>query len=659
MKLEEHILLWNHAAVKILDIRHVIMEPGELLESYLLPASSFIYGVRGSATLQLDGNKHEARRFHMLHGGKGMRLDIEAKEEFEYYQLFYKTGYAFTGRKELTQLMERYHPFSLQYAFRPEEPLALLRCLTLMRNIWQGAHSLDQLHIKGLFYQFLHELLRQMDTQGIDARKPDLVSQAIRYIDEHYQKSLTLESIADTLNYSPRHLSMRFKEEKGASPIHYLIQVRVGHAIELLLGTDADMQEIAREIGYSDVYYFSRIFKKYTGLSPLRFRTSERQRRKIDDYPFNLTRLSIGSGGMRRYIGNDDDNHYQYKRGGSIQMKRHTKPRLAVSILLSLMLLLGACSAGGTNTGNSSSTTTNTAAASNAAQNTNGTAGDINQASKSTRIVSTVMGDVVVPAEPKRVVVLYLLGDVVAMGIKPVGVSDVFEGAAFEKDLAGVKMLGSWFEPNPEAIMALEPDLIIVPSEDTFKKLNQIAPTILVPNEKMTTDERLALLGKTFGKEQETQTLLDNFNTKVKESKEKLAAAGVLDKTVTIIEGGKKEMSVVTGKQFGRGSQIIYEYLGMKAPEIIQKKIDGSTNEEGDTVSMEVLPEYIGDYVVRSSYEGMDDLTGNPIWNSIPAVKEGRMIELSFNLSYYSDIYSLDEQLDFIVEQLLATATKN
>lgn len=74
---------------------------------------------------------------------------------------------------------------------------------------------------------------------------------------------------------------------------------------------------------------------------------------------------------------------------------------------------------------------------------------------------------------------------------------------------------------------------------------------------------------------------------------------------------------------------------------------------------MEVLPEYIGDYVVRSSYEGMDDLTVNPIWNSIPAVKEGRMIELSFNLSYYSDIYSLDEQLDFIVEQLLATATKN
>lgn len=88
------------------------------------------------------------------------------------------------------------------------------------------------------------------------------------------------------------------------------------------------------------------------------------------------------------------------------------------------------------------------------------------------------------------------------------------------------------------------------------------------------------------------------------------------------------------------GSQIVYEYLDMKAPEIVQKKIDVATEASGDSVSMEVLPEYIGDYVIRSSYEGMDDLTTNQIWNSIPAVKEGRLIELSFSLSYYSDIFT-------------------
>ncbi|MNW00779.1 hypothetical protein D3C71_1963180 [compost metagenome] len=51
----------------------------------------------------------------------------------------------------------------------------------------------------------------------------------------------------------------------------------------------------------------------------------------------------------------------------------------------------------------------------------------------------------------------------------------------------------------------------------------------------------------------------------------------------------------------------------------------------------------------------MTDLSDNTIWNNIPAVKEGRLIEISFGLSYYNDIYSLDKQLDFIVESLLAT----
>jgi iron complex transport system substrate-binding protein len=55
----------------------------------------------------------------------------------------------------------------------------------------------------------------------------------------------------------------------------------------------------------------------------------------------------------------------------------------------------------------------------------------------------------------------------------------------------------------------------------------------------------------------------------------------------------------------------------------------------------------------------MADLTGDPLWNSIRAVKEGRMLEIDFGLSYYSDIYSLNAQLDFIVDNLLAAPRAN
>ncbi|SFF19080.1 iron complex transport system substrate-binding protein [Paenibacillus algorifonticola] len=657
MKLDEHIKLWNQAAIKIWDIRHVVMQPGELLEDYMLPSSGFIYSVRGAGHLKLDGREHEAQRFHVLHGGKGMRLDVWAEEEFEYYLLLYRAVYALPGNKELARLMERHQPFALQYGFLPEEPLPLLRPLELIRKAWQNADDLDRIQIKGLFYQFIHELLRQMKTQGIKVSKPDLVTQAIRYMEEHFQEGITLETLGEKLNYSPRHLSMRFKEHTGASPIHYLIQIRVKRAAELLIGTDAALNEIALEVGYADVYYFSRIFKKHTGLSPVRFQERERKKRLSEDRPFILSEISIGTGTLRRYIGNYD-NHYQYKRGGSVRMKRNTTSGLAISLLLTLTLLLGACSSGAANTSSNagaSASPSNTTESASPAQNDGGQA---SPAEAATRIISTEKGDVEVPAEPKRVVALYMLGDVVAMGVKPVGISDVYEGAAFEQELAGIETLGEWFEPNQEAVLALDPDLIIAPSEDTYNKLHEIAPTVYIPFDKMTTEERMNMLGKVFGKEQEVKTLMENFNKKVEESKEKLKAAGVYDKTVSIIEGGKKQMSVISSKQYGRGSQIIYEYLGMKAPKVIQDKIDVATVGNGENVSLEVLPEYTGDYIFRSSWMGMDDLSDNSIWNSIPAIKEGRLIEIEFGLAYYSDIYSLDKQLDFIVEKLLEKAPK-
>jgi iron complex transport system substrate-binding protein len=95
MKYDEQIALWNHTAVKVFDIRHTTMHSGEWLE-YLFPASGFIYGVRGMANLRLDGNVYQTQRFYLLHGAKGMKLEIEAKEEFEFYLLFYRAKLAFT-----------------------------------------------------------------------------------------------------------------------------------------------------------------------------------------------------------------------------------------------------------------------------------------------------------------------------------------------------------------------------------------------------------------------------------------------------------------------------------------------------------------------------------------------------------------------------------
>ncbi|MGC5773397.1 AraC family transcriptional regulator [Paenibacillus pabuli] len=652
MQLNEQMQYWNHAAVKILDIRRIVMEAGEILDTYLLPANGYIYIIRGAAQLKMDGKAYEAQRFYILHGGKGSSINIRASEKFEYILLFYRAFLAFPShRKTLRLTPPQITSNSLQYGFTPSDPLALLRHLGELEKVWDQAESLELLQVKSLFYQFIHELMFQLAEQEVSTVLPDPVQQTLRYIQKHYREQVTLDVLAEQFNYSSRHLSMQFKRKTGYSPIDYLIQTRLNEARNLLVRSDATLREIAAEVGYSDVYYFSRIFKKHVGISPTLYQQRVRDESQAEDRPLQISESSIGWRWKRGYI--DYENHYQYIDGGSTQMKRRkTSSSIVMVALLSITMLLSACSAGSTTTPaagdgtNGSSTSSTAVSSSDSGSQTNNENG--------TRTVSTVKGDVVVPANPKRVVVLYLQGDVVALGIKPIATSEVFAGAAYKGELEGVNSLGAWFEPNPEAVIDLDPDLIIAPSEETYTLLKDIAPTVYVPYEKMTTEERLHSIASIFGKEQEADTLIANLNSKVEESKKTLADAGILDKTVSIVEGGLKSMVVVESKQYGRGSQALYEYLGVKAPEIVQKKIDVVSEAGGSNLSMEVLPEYIGDYVFRSMYEGADNLTNDPIWSSIPAVKGGRLVEIDFEFFYYSDIYSVNKQIDFVVEHLLA-----
>ena len=71
---------------------------------------------------------------------------------------------------------------------------------------------------------------------------------------------------------NPAHLSRAFKEETGENYNNYVLRRRVDAAKKLLVESDLQIQEICRRVGYSDVRYFTRIFRETTGVSPSHFR---------------------------------------------------------------------------------------------------------------------------------------------------------------------------------------------------------------------------------------------------------------------------------------------------------------------------------------------------------------------------------------------------
>ncbi|MCR5595294.1 MAG: response regulator [Lachnospiraceae bacterium] len=100
----------------------------------------------------------------------------------------------------------------------------------------------------------------------------DIVESAKKYIDENYNKDISLDDISRVMNISPYYFSKLFKEKTGENYVEFLTGLRIDKAKEMLKIPDKSMKEICSEVGYSDPNYFSRIFKKVVGVPPTEYR---------------------------------------------------------------------------------------------------------------------------------------------------------------------------------------------------------------------------------------------------------------------------------------------------------------------------------------------------------------------------------------------------
>ena len=101
---------------------------------------------------------------------------------------------------------------------------------------------------------------------------------AKRYIDENYSESITLDKLAEIAHVNKYYLSHSFKNEYNFSPIDYLMKRRITEAKALLTSTDFSLTQIAEQIGFGSLPYFSKCFRKVEGTSPNEYRKSARQK---------------------------------------------------------------------------------------------------------------------------------------------------------------------------------------------------------------------------------------------------------------------------------------------------------------------------------------------------------------------------------------------
>lgn len=99
---------------------------------------------------------------------------------------------------------------------------------------------------------------------------------AIEYIHRSFREPIHIDALARMENMSATAFRSAFRQHTGVSPNEYVIRQRISAACQLLSQTDKSVSTIAADVGYPDQYYFSRIFRKKMGMSPLRYRFSQK-----------------------------------------------------------------------------------------------------------------------------------------------------------------------------------------------------------------------------------------------------------------------------------------------------------------------------------------------------------------------------------------------
>lgn len=120
----------------------------------------------------------------------------------------------------------------------------------------------------------LLEKARHLIAQG---PRPSHVSERIRlFIEQHYMRDWTVESLAKAVHLSVRTMRRVFHQRYRKSPMSFLAEIRITRAREILAATDLPIQKVAAEVGFRDPRYFTRVFQRHAGKCPRDFRAEQR-----------------------------------------------------------------------------------------------------------------------------------------------------------------------------------------------------------------------------------------------------------------------------------------------------------------------------------------------------------------------------------------------
>ncbi|MCR6097094.1 AraC family transcriptional regulator [Salipaludibacillus agaradhaerens] len=236
------------------------------MKSYKLVNYTFLFFKKGDGDLYINEKRHfiKMNRFFLLHPGMTMRIANKGENLIHYYHIEFRKVHVHDSTfNHLQGPIYAAHPSAL--AHHTEN--------LVHKPKMEGNQQLKKLRLQMLTYELIYFL--HTDQHTISQSN---IKIAEEFIQTHYQEDINRDMLASMTGLSPSHFSVRFKKETGRSPMDYLTHIRIEKAKELLTTTNDRLKGIAKSVGYQDEFYFSRIFKKVSGIPPTVYSQTKRHR---------------------------------------------------------------------------------------------------------------------------------------------------------------------------------------------------------------------------------------------------------------------------------------------------------------------------------------------------------------------------------------------
>ncbi len=215
------------------------------------PYHALSFRIKGNAQFSFSKSSFSACTGDIIFVPKNVGYHLNATDEHIYCVHFLAEGLP----KEIIK-------------FSPESPLVFEKIYVSMYNRWTQKKPGYLAGTMSDLYKLISKIQIQENRHSLSSFSDDM-SDIIEYIHAHFtEPDLTVLKISEMASLSESHFRKVFKEYFGTSPLQYVNNLRVKHALELLDSGYYKIYEIAEMAGFSDTKYFSTVIKKFTGASP-------------------------------------------------------------------------------------------------------------------------------------------------------------------------------------------------------------------------------------------------------------------------------------------------------------------------------------------------------------------------------------------------------